>query len=35
MMLQGQSTEWVTVKYRHPDPSNDDWIGVFSPANFR
>ncbi|KAL5553634.1 hypothetical protein UlMin_041035, partial [Ulmus minor] len=32
--LEGQNTEWVTVKFTTPNPSNDDWIGVFSPANF-
>lgn len=32
--LKGQNTEWVTVKYSFPNPSVDDWIGVFSPANF-
>ncbi|XVF03193.1 hypothetical protein REPUB_Repub04eG0240400 [Reevesia pubescens] len=33
--LIGQNTEWVTVEYSSPNPSIDDWIGVFSPANFR
>ncbi|KAL9667046.1 hypothetical protein QQ045_001391 [Rhodiola kirilowii] len=32
--LQGQNNEWVTLKYSIPNPSVDDWIGVFSPANF-
>ncbi|KAK4264513.1 hypothetical protein QN277_025676 [Acacia crassicarpa] len=32
--LQGQDTEWVTVELNAPDPSEDDWVGVFSPANF-
>ncbi|TYG41655.1 hypothetical protein ES288_D12G192800v1 [Gossypium darwinii] len=32
--LNGQNTEWVTVEYSSPNPSMDDWIGVFSPANF-
>jgi hypothetical protein len=31
----GQDTEWVEVEFFHPNPSADDWIGVFSPANFR
>ncbi|KAF7827975.1 putative inactive purple acid phosphatase 1 [Senna tora] len=31
---QGQNTEWVSVEYSSPMPSNDDWIGIFSPANF-
>ncbi|XP_051122547.1 probable inactive purple acid phosphatase 1 [Andrographis paniculata] len=26
--------DWVTIDYKSPTPSNDDWIGVFSPANF-
>jgi acid phosphatase type 7 len=33
--LQGESSEWVDVEFFHPDPSSDDWIGVFSPADFR
>lgn len=32
--LKGENTEWVTVQFSHPNPSNTDWIGVFSPANF-
>jgi hypothetical protein len=32
--LKGQNSEWVEVEFFHPSPSNDDWIGVFSPANF-
>lgn len=32
--LNGQNTEWVTVEYSSPNPSMDDWIVVFSPANF-
>ncbi|XP_029125579.1 probable inactive purple acid phosphatase 1 [Cajanus cajan] len=32
--LQGQTAEWVTLEYSSPIPSTDDWIGVFSPANF-
>ncbi|RZC66164.1 hypothetical protein C5167_009852 [Papaver somniferum] len=32
--LRGETADWVTVKFRSPNPSNDDWIGVFSPANF-
>ncbi|XP_073032079.1 probable inactive purple acid phosphatase 1 [Primulina eburnea] len=30
----GQNDELVTLKYSSPNPSIDDWIGVFSPANF-
>ncbi|KAK4569024.1 hypothetical protein RGQ29_004432 [Quercus rubra] len=33
--LQGQDTEWVTVNIVNPDPSEDDWVAVFSPANFK
>ncbi|KAI7757741.1 hypothetical protein M8C21_031753 [Ambrosia artemisiifolia] len=29
-----QNTEWVTVDISNLNPSIDDWIGVFSPANF-
>ncbi|KAJ8774627.1 hypothetical protein K2173_017073 [Erythroxylum novogranatense] len=32
--LHGQNSEWVMLEYHSPNPSNDDWIGVFSPANF-
>ncbi|KAK1295223.1 putative inactive purple acid phosphatase 27 [Acorus calamus] len=32
--LKNQSVEWITVKFEHPNPSEDDWIAVFSPANF-
>ncbi|KAK9276957.1 hypothetical protein L1049_006496 [Liquidambar formosana] len=32
--LMGQNTEWVNLEYSYPNPSIDDWIGVFSPANF-
>lgn len=34
-MFQGQSSDWVVVEFSHPKPSNDDWIGVFSPSGFR
>jgi hypothetical protein len=33
--LRGEDSEWVEVEFFHPNPSGDDWIGVFSPANFR
>nr|GEV60432.1 probable inactive purple acid phosphatase 1 [Tanacetum cinerariifolium] len=29
-----QNSEWVTVSISNLSPSIDDWIGVFSPANF-
>ncbi|XP_056162202.1 probable inactive purple acid phosphatase 1 [Syzygium oleosum] len=32
--LTGQNAEWISLDYSSPNPSNDDWIGVFSPANF-
>lgn len=32
--LEGQNSEWLTVEYNYSSPSNDDWVGVFSPANF-
>ncbi|KAL6863822.1 hypothetical protein ACP4OV_016725 [Aristida adscensionis] len=32
--LQGEDTDWVTVDFVVPHPSDGDWIGVFSPANF-
>ncbi|CAD6269710.1 unnamed protein product [Miscanthus lutarioriparius] len=32
--LKGQSSDWVVVEFSHPNPSNDDWVGVFSPSGF-
>ncbi|KAI4386410.1 hypothetical protein MLD38_004342 [Melastoma candidum] len=32
--VDGGDSEWVTVEFGSPSPSDDDWIGVFSPANF-
>uniref|UniRef100_A0A803QQ03 Purple acid phosphatase n=1 Tax=Cannabis sativa TaxID=3483 RepID=A0A803QQ03_CANSA len=32
--LKEENMEWVVVKFSSPNPSNDDWIGVFSPAIF-
>ncbi|KAK4264510.1 hypothetical protein QN277_025673 [Acacia crassicarpa] len=32
--LKGEDTQWVTVQLNSPNPSKDDWVGVFSPANF-
>ncbi|KAK9276044.1 hypothetical protein L1049_005575 [Liquidambar formosana] len=32
--LGGQNIQWVTLEYSYPNPSIDDWIGVFSPSNF-
>jgi hypothetical protein len=32
---QGEDTAWVTVGFVYPRPSDGDWIGVFSPSNFK
>ncbi|KAG0455632.1 hypothetical protein HPP92_024924 [Vanilla planifolia] len=32
--LKGQNSGWVSLEYNYPNSSNDDWIGVFSPAKF-
>ncbi|CAA7387779.1 unnamed protein product [Spirodela intermedia] len=32
--LKGQTYEWINLEYINANPSNDDWIGVFSPSNF-
>ncbi|PWA52691.1 purple acid phosphatase [Artemisia annua] len=32
--LKGQTSEWLTLTLHNPNPSIDDWVGVFSPANF-
>ncbi|KOM32693.1 hypothetical protein LR48_Vigan01g224900 [Vigna angularis] len=29
---KGEDTQWVTVDIDYPEPSADDWVGVFSPA---
>ncbi|GJX85013.1 GTP binding protein [Tanacetum coccineum] len=34
MKKVNQNSEWVTVSISNLNPSIDDWIGVFSPANF-
>ncbi|XP_030937446.1 probable inactive purple acid phosphatase 27 [Quercus lobata] len=31
---KGEDTAWVTVDLVNPDPSDDDWVAVYSPANF-
>ncbi|MBA0730426.1 hypothetical protein Golax_000048 [Gossypium laxum] len=31
---KGGDSDWVTVEIEFPKPSEDDWIAVFSPANF-
>lgn len=33
--LQGEDIEWIRVELESPNPSGDDWVGVFSPANFK
>ncbi|THG09333.1 hypothetical protein TEA_007910 [Camellia sinensis var. sinensis] len=30
----GEDSQSITVKLKCPNPSEDDWVGVFSPANF-
>ncbi|KEH34962.1 putative phosphodiesterase I [Medicago truncatula] len=30
---KGEDTELVTVEVESPEPTNEDWVGVFSPAN--
>ncbi|XP_047310384.1 probable inactive purple acid phosphatase 27 [Impatiens glandulifera] len=32
--LNGRDTEWVKVVIKYANPSKDDWVAVFSPANF-
>lgn len=32
--LEGEDTEWVVVDFESPAPAEDDWVAVFSPANF-
>nr|GMD08058.1 probable inactive purple acid phosphatase 27 [Ipomoea batatas]GME20455.1 probable inactive purple acid phosphatase 27 [Ipomoea batatas] len=32
--LKGEDTEWVAVNLQNSQPSNDDWVAVFSPAKF-
>ncbi|GER43662.1 purple acid phosphatase 27 [Striga asiatica] len=33
-LRRGEDTEWVNVQIENDEPSNDDWVGVFSPAKF-
>ena len=35
MIVQGEDAAWVTVDLVNPDPSDDDWVAVYSPANFK
>ncbi|KAF7136454.1 hypothetical protein RHSIM_Rhsim08G0189800 [Rhododendron simsii] len=32
--LEGEDTQWVTVDLEYSEPSENDWVGVFSPATF-
>ncbi|XAR50328.1 Phosphodiesterase I [Bertholletia excelsa] len=32
--LKGEDTQQVSVDLEYPEPSEDDWVGVFSPAKF-
>ncbi|XP_022736057.1 probable inactive purple acid phosphatase 27 isoform X1 [Durio zibethinus] len=32
--VKGGDSDWVTVEVECPKPSEDDWVAVFSPANF-
>ncbi|KAG6429787.1 hypothetical protein SASPL_107840 [Salvia splendens] len=32
--VNGNNQDWITVEYKSSNPSVEDWIGVFSPANF-
>jgi len=29
-----ESFMWMTIEYKHPNASSNDWIALFSPANF-
>ncbi|KAF7112418.1 hypothetical protein RHSIM_RhsimUnG0231300 [Rhododendron simsii] len=33
--LEGEDTQWVTVDLEYSEPSENDWVGVFSPATFK
>ncbi|CAK9148703.1 unnamed protein product [Ilex paraguariensis] len=32
--LKGEDIQWVDVDLEHPEPSDNDWVGIFSPAKF-
>ncbi|KAA8542121.1 hypothetical protein F0562_023273 [Nyssa sinensis] len=32
--IKGEDAQWITVELKHHDPSEDDWVAVFSPAKF-
>ncbi|KAL5815025.1 hypothetical protein ACOSQ3_025824 [Xanthoceras sorbifolium] len=31
---KGEDSQWITLELKSPNPSQDDWVAVFSPANF-
>ncbi|XP_011024021.1 PREDICTED: probable inactive purple acid phosphatase 27 [Populus euphratica] len=31
---KGESSQWITVEIECPNPTEDDWVAVFSPAKF-
>lgn len=33
--MQGEDYQWITVELNSPHPSEDDWVGIFSPAKFK
>ena len=35
LIVRLSAWDWVVVEFSHPNPSNDDWVGVFSPSGFR
>ncbi|KAF9621775.1 hypothetical protein IFM89_027629, partial [Coptis chinensis] len=32
---KGENTRWVNVELEYRNASNEDWVGVFSPVNFK
>ncbi|XP_058226385.1 probable inactive purple acid phosphatase 27 isoform X1 [Rhododendron vialii] len=32
--VEGEDTQWVNVDLEYSEPSQNDWVGVFSPAKF-
>lgn len=33
--MQGEDVQWISVQLECPNPTEDDWVGVFSPANIK
>ncbi|KAG5537189.1 hypothetical protein RHGRI_024576 [Rhododendron griersonianum] len=33
--VEGEDTQWVNVDLEYSEPSQNDWVGVFSPAKFK